>query len=88
MLLSCQIIENMAHPRGKKQLKYINNKQRLTGTLLLTTFRAVPKLLANPIRPPGDKINPGTAATGPGLNTKSGLAIGRTSLSLNWGASQ
>ena len=38
--------------------------------------------------PPGAKENPGTAATGPGLDTKGGKAIGRKTLSLNWGASQ
>ena len=38
--------------------------------------------------PPGAKENPGAAATVPGLDAKSELAIGRKILSLNWGVSQ
>lgn len=79
----------MAHPRGKQQFYEINDKRRLTGTLSLSLFCAVPALMANPDRPPPDaKENLGTAATGPGFDTKSELAIGRKTLSLSWGAAQ
>ena len=78
----------MAHPRGKQHYKYINNKQRLTGTLSLTAFRTVPKLMANQIQPPWANENPGTAATGPGFNTKSEQAKGIKKLSTFKGETQ
>jgi hypothetical protein len=38
--------------------------------------------------PPGAKVNPGTAATGPGLDTKSGKASGAQAYTIGRGAVQ
>jgi hypothetical protein len=79
----------MAHPRGKQYSNKNNDKRRLTGTLSLSLFRAVPVLMANLDKlSPGAKENPGAAGTVPGLVIKSSDAIECKTLRLNWGAAQ
>ena len=61
---------------------------RIKGKLSLN-FSIVCNSRANQTdHPPGAKENPGTAATGPGLDAKNREEFGRKTLRLNWGAAQ